>query len=93
MGPAPAAAPTAAAVLPLAPPAPLSRDNAIGRRVLVPAGVYPQYACSEHAGAGWESLVLSATGLTAVVRFLYARTNDGRPYQDERLPLAQLKPL
>ena len=68
-------------------------DNAIGRRVLVPAGVYPQYACSEHAGAGWESLVLSATGLTAVVRFLYARTNDGRPYQDERLPLAQLKPL
>ena len=91
--PVPTATPPAAAVLPSAPPAPLSRDNASGRRVLVPASVYPREACSEHAGAGWESLVLSATGLTAVVRFLYARTNDGRPYQNERLPLTQLQPL
>ena len=64
-----------------------------GRRVLVPSALYPRYVCREHAGSGWESLVLSATRVTAVVRFLYARTADGRPYEDERLPLDRLQPL
>ena len=75
------------------PSAPLNRGNAVGRRVLVPATLYPQYTCSEHAGAGWEGLVLSATAVTAVVRFLHDRTADGRPYQDERLPLDRLQPI
>ena len=65
----------------------------MGRRVLVPATLYPQYKCSEHAGTGWEGLVLSATAATAVVRFLHDRAADGRPYQDERLPLDRLQPL
>ena len=38
-------------------------------------------------------LVLSATAATAVVRFLHDRAADGRPYQDERLPLDRLQPL
>ena len=88
----PAAAPTAVPPR-TGPPTPLQRDNAVGRRVLVPSALYPQYNCSEQSGRGWESLVLSATSVTAVVRFLYARTADGRPYEDERLPLDRLEPL
>ena len=88
--PSPATAVPPSAAQPLTP---LSRGNAVGRRVLVPATLYPQYKCSEHAGTGWEGLVLSATAATAVVRFLHDRAADGRPYQDERLPLDRLQPL
>ena len=35
--------------------------GAIGQRVLVPATVYPQYACSEQRGRGWEGLIISRT--------------------------------
>ena len=73
--------------------APLTAGNVVGRRVLVPASVYPQYTCTERAGAGWECLVISATGVSAVVRFTHARTADGRPYADERLPLHAVQPL
>lgn len=85
--------PTPSPVPAAAPPAPLTKDNAVGRRVLVPASLYPQYACNEFSGTGWEGLALSATSVTIVVRFLHARTTDGRPYQDERLPLDTLLPL
>ena len=94
-----AARPTAPHMAPVTPTGPtgpvpaLARANAVGRRVLVPSALYPQYVCSEHAGAGWEGQLLSATSVTAVVRFLYARSADGRPYADERLPLDRLTPL
>ena len=94
-----AARPTAPHMAPATPTGPtgpvpaLTRANAVGRRVLVPSALYPQYVCSEHAGAGWEGQLLSATSVTAVVRFLYARSADGRPYADERLPLDRLTPL
>ena len=89
----PAAAPAPApAVVPAAVP-PLTAASTVGYRVLVPAAVYPQYTCSERGGAGWECLVISATGVSAVVRFLHARAADGRPYADERLPLHALQPL
>ena len=89
----PAAAPVPApAVVPAAVP-PLTAASTVGYRVLVPAAVYPQYTCSERGGAGWECLVISATGVSAVVRFLHARAADGRPYADERLPLHALQPL
>ena len=88
-----AARPTVAhAPAPAAVP-PLTAASTVGCRALVPAAVYPQYACSERGGAGWECLVISATGVSAVVRFLYDRTADGRPYADERLPLSALQPL
>ena len=72
---------------------PLDRHNAPGRRVLVLASLWPAYTCREHGGHGWEADIVSATGSTAVVRFLFARTRDGRPYSDERLPLTDLHPL
>ena len=72
---------------------PLSQANAVGRRVLVPADVYPTYRCSEQQGRGWECTVMTASSLTAKVRFNTARTSDGRPYADERLPLALLQPM
>ena len=80
------------------PPAPtdgpaLTASNAKGRRVLIVSQLYPQETCDEHGGVGWEAVVQSATSLTAVVRFTSARSPDGRPYEDERLPLQQLRPL
>ena len=72
---------------------PLAQANAVGRRVLVPADIYPQYKCSEHQGRGWEGLVMTASAHTAKVHFTSARTVDGRPYADERLPMSLLLPL
>ena len=74
-------------------PAPLTKGNAPGRTVLVPATRYPRDTCREHGGRGWEAHILSATGVTALVRYLYARTAGGRPYEDTREPLDQLEPL
>lgn len=72
---------------------PLTATNVVGRRVLVPAAVYPQEACAEIGGTGWECLVVGASRVSAVVRFLNARTADGRSYADARLPLSALKPM
>ena len=38
---------------------PLSQTNAVGRRVLVPADIYPTYRCSEQQGRGWECTVMT----------------------------------
>ena len=73
--------------------APLTRDNAPRRLVLVPRSRYPRNACTEHGGRGWEAQVVSATGVTALVRYLRARAADGRPYADTREPLSSLEPL
>ena len=100
----PAAAPPARAAAhappqpPQAPPPPpdlrpLAPDNAVGRRVLVSRARWPQYACREHGGTGWEATVSSATRTTAVVRFSFATTADGRLYQNERVPYGDLSPL
>lgn len=72
---------------------PLTQHNAVGRRVLVARSLWPKDACDEHNGMGWEASVLRTSAITAVVRFSFARTRDGRPYQDERVPLAELTPL
>ena len=72
---------------------PIDASNAVGRRVLVLAEIYPTYSCSEQQGRGWECTVVSASSLTAKVRFTLARTSDGRPYENERLPLALLQPM
>ena len=73
---------------------PINATNAVGRRVLVPAEIYPTYRCYEQQGRGWECIVMTVSSLTAnKVRHTYARTSDGRPYADERLPLALLQPM
>ena len=55
--------------------------------------MWPHYSCDEHGGLGWEAEVLSATSVTAVVRYLHARTPTGRPYEDVRLALSRLRPV
>ncbi|EOD33154.1 hypothetical protein EMIHUDRAFT_202355 [Emiliania huxleyi CCMP1516] len=51
------------------------------------------YACKEFGGAGWAATVLRCSKHTAIVRFTIATTRDGRPYEDARVPLNQLRPL
>ena len=87
----PAPTPAPAAVAP--DKRPIDASNAVGRRVLVPAEVYPKERCSEQQGRGWECVVITASSATAKVRFTTARTTDGRPYENERLPLALLLPM
>jgi len=71
----------------------LTPANARRRVVLVPSSRYPRHRCDEHGGAGWEAQIVSATGVSAVVRYLYARTAGGRPYEDTREPLHILQPI
>ena len=72
---------------PRAAPLPRVLGSVVGRTVLVPRSVYPRYPCAEHGGAGWEATILSATGRTAVVRYVLAATLQGRRYEDARIPL------
>lgn len=88
IAPAQGAADAAPSTLP-----PLTADNARRRLVVVPSSRYPRHTCHEHNGQGWEAQVLSATRVSAVVRYLRARTADGRPYEDTREPLASLRPI
>ena len=69
------------------------RPDPEGRRVLVPRELWPAYPCNEQDGRGWAAAVRSTTQSTAVVRFIHARTLDGRPYADERVPLEMLRDL
>ena len=59
--------------------------------VLVPRSLWPTDPCEEQNGARWLALVISETAATTTVRFLHARTTDGRPYADERLPTVMLR--
>ena len=89
----PQAAVPAAAAPPPPDPRPLTRANAVGRRVLVPATMWPTYQCREHGGHGWEATIVSSTNSTAVVQFVFHRTRNGRPYANERVPITNLVPL
>ena len=60
---------------------------------MVPAARYPRDRCTENSGAGWDAQIQSATGRTAVVRYLRARTAAGNYYEDTREPLDALVPL
>ena len=71
----------------------LTLSDGVGCRVLVPKALWPTYSCTEHNGAGWEGTILKFTGTTAVVRFSYAKTANGEPYENERLPLRSLRRL
>jgi hypothetical protein len=85
----------AAAAQPLTAPdlTPLTAANCDGRRVLVPAHVWPSYSCDEHAGRGWEAVVLRHSQRAATVRFLHAATARGIPYEDAQLQLTVLNPI
>ena len=61
--------------------------------MVVPAELWPAYSCRELGGAGWTATIIRVHKSTARVSFLLARTRDGRPYQDELLPLSALRTL
>ena len=72
----------------------LDRGWAAGDYVLVPTAVYPDYYCSE--GDGWLAQIVSISGSgaeeAARLRFVRARTRDGRTFQDARLLVSVLQP-
>ena len=72
---------------------PLTRTNAPGRRVLIPAIVWPDETCLEHDGSGWEGVIRRCSARGATVSFTTARAACGRPYGDARLDLAALQPF
>ena len=72
---------------------PLTRANAVGRQVLVPAAVWPGFDCTECDGRGWRASIVRVSPGGAWVHFVAARTPHGRPYADAELELSALKPL
>ena len=76
---------------------PLTASNCVGRRVLVPAALWPSLRCSENAGAGWSAMVTRwdarSTPPGAVVAFTDAVDERGLSYEDVTLQLGALKPL
>ena len=74
---------------------PLTAENCVGRRVLVPAATWPQYRCDEHQGQGWSATVIryNARHNAATVAFTDAVTARGIPYADVELRLDVLAPL
>ena len=59
--------------------------------MVVPADLWPAYSCKELGGAGWTATVSRVHKSTARISFDLARTRDGRPYEDELLPLSRLR--
>ena len=70
---------------------PLQDIPSPGDSVIVPANLWPAYSCKELGGAGWSATVSRVYKATARVSFDYARTRDGRAYEDELLPLCELR--
>ena len=72
---------------------PLPSTPQAGDAVVVPASLWPAYSCKELGGAGWTATITNVHRSTARVSFDLARTRDGRPYEDELLPLEELRAL
>ena len=62
-----------------------------GDAVVVPASLWPAYSCKELGGAGWTATIRRVHRSTARVSFDVAQTRDGRPYENELLPLDDLR--
>ena len=78
-----------------APPAPLTLDNAAGRRALAPAQLWPTEPCRERDGSGLEVVISQVDRrLGAVlVGFFAARDERGRRFAREWLTLESLLPM
>lgn len=55
-----------------------------------PLGGWPEYACDEHDGKGWEVIVTKRQGQWALCKFVNACDSNGKPY--DFLPLDTLNP-
>ena len=71
----------------------LTAANALGRRVLVPRHLWPDYACREHGGQGWEAEVARVDRGWALVNFLFAKDLHGRRYPPAWLQLWRVSAL
>ena len=74
-------------------PRPLTRANAVGRHVMVPASCWPSWPCAELDGAGWRAEVVRLTPHGAMIRFVVARASRRRAFQPVELELSALAPL
>ena len=80
----------------VAPPpdqSPLTAENCVGRRVLVPRRVWPSYRCDENDGQGWTACVVQKHGADVTLHFVHATTARGLPYEDTRLQLSSVRPI
>jgi hypothetical protein len=55
-----------------------SRD--VGRRVMVPAHLWPDWPCEEFEGRGWLAVIERSLRSRATVRFLVAHDDAGHPF-------------
>ena len=56
-----------------------------GDCAFVPSSLWPDYACDEHWGTGWEVTVVTSTKFSAVVHYTHAVVATGQPWADDRL--------
>ena len=78
-----------------APSIPLTLDTAVGRRALVPAGMWPTYTCTERDSAGWEVevAVVDKRANAVLVSFAVARDASGKRWVREWLTFESFQPL
>ena len=59
--------------------------------MLITRTVWPEYACTEQGGSGWAARITSCFARDGIVRVRYesAVDQEGRPYPDEHLRLAE----
>ena len=74
---------------------PLTLDNCLQRRVLVPRTCWPAYPCDEHGGRGWTGRIVDVVrrGHAVRVEFVHAVDQRGLQYEDTQLVLAVLEPI
>ena len=72
---------------------PLTPENCVGRRVLVPRRIWPSYRCDENGGRGWTACVVQQHATDVTLHFVHATTARGIPYEDVRLQLSSVQPL
>ena len=58
----------------------------VGTRIVIAAAAWPSYTCNELSGAGWRAEIKRSAAAVCKVKFLDARTRDGRPYEDAMVP-------
>ena len=81
------------AAMPTGTAADLNHGEMVGKRVLVPATLWPEHRCKEHGGNGWEGTIIKATTRLLTVRYAIARTPQGDVFEDEKLPLDSVRLL
>lgn len=75
---------------------PLDDLPPLGSELALPRAMWPDYPCNELGGLGWRVLLLAASPAAATVRFIHARSRNGRRYEDTQVQTSALmliKPL